>query len=202
MKKWQIGLVAGVGVVILGFFGLITYILFGVTVKETRDISYYQALSGETAGEAALPILFDSYVNCPYDLPTLGELEPYEDCRFHHMAKRYSIFRSDSYILIVGFGAEEYTAQKAALEEKYTFCTAQSEGFSDGTMPGYQYTMDGFTLRAVEGGRYPSEILLIGYSDARQEIAVVYFYDQDLDYIDDPLGKFVENETGWNKVMK
>lgn len=187
-------------VIVVAFFGLIAYILFGVTVRDTDDISYYLALSGENSGDAALPILGDVYVECPYELPKLSELQSHKDYRFNHMAKRVSIFQSDAYVLIISFDENAYQEQKDIFAEKYTYCSEQTEGFAD-VMPGYEYTMDGFKLRAVEGGMYPHEMLFIGTCDVRQEIAVIYFYDQDLDYIEKPLGKFIETETGWSKVV-
>lgn len=201
MKKRYIAGIVVAGVIIVVFLGLPAYILFGVTVKDTDDVSYYQVLSGEKAGEVAIPVFGAAYVECPYELPKLSELEPYKDYRFNHMAKRMSLFQSDAYVLVVSFNEEHYEAQKTALAGKYAYCTAQSQGFAEGDISEYQYELDGFALRAVEGGRYPKEMLFIGTCDQRQEIVIVYFYNQDLDYMEDPLGKFLENETGWRKVV-
>lgn len=185
----------------IAMLAFLIYLICGSNIKSTEDISYYLALSEETDGDAMQSILGQrGYVNCPYELPKLSELGPYEDYRFNYTAKRVSIFESHAYILIIGYNAETYEDQKAALEAKYTYCTEQSEGFSNGTMPGYAYEMDDFTIRAVEGGRYPHEMLFLGMSDLRQEIAIIFFYDQDLDDIEVPLGKFLDEETGWSEV--
>ena len=176
--------------------------VFGSDTKTTDELSYYRVLSGETEGTNMMPVFGTEYnIPCPYDLPLLSELEPYQDIRFNYTAKRESFFQSHAYILIASYDNEAYEFQKAALSGKYTFCTQQSQGFADGLMPGYTYQMDDFTFRAVEGGQYPKEMLLIATSDTRQEIAVIYFYNQDLDYIDDPLGKFIENMTGWEQIV-
>lgn len=177
--------------------------LSGADTKTTDDLSFYRVLSGEAEGVDMMPVFgtteFD--IPCPYDLPLLEELEPCKDVRFNYTAKRESLFQSHAYILIVSYDKEQYEDQEAALSAKYTFCTDDSEGFSDGTMSGHTYETDDFIFQAVEGGEYPKEMFLLGLSDTRQEVAVIYFYDQDLDYIDVPLGKFLDNETGWNEIV-
>lgn len=169
--------------------------------KSTGDLSYYRALSGESGGADMMPVFGDEFdMPCPYELPLLAELEPYRDIRFDYTAKRAFIFQSHAYVLIAEYDENTYAVQRAELEQKYTYCTEQSQGISDGDMTEFAYTMDEFEIRAVEGGHYPKEMLFIGFSDTKQEVAIIYFYDQDLDYIDDPLGKFIEENTGWGRV--
>lgn len=180
-------------VYILGF----VYVMFGSNTKTSEDISYYQTLSGETDGPDMMRIFGSEFdMPCPYNLPVMGELEPYLDYRFNYTAKRESIFQSHAYILILSYDKEEFAARKAALEMQYTYLEEISEGISG------QYDMSGFTIRAVEGGDYPKEMLFVAVSDTQQEIGYIYFYDQDLDYIDDPLGKFLAEETGWIDIVK
>lgn len=170
--------------------------------KTTDDLSYYRALSGESGGADMMPIFGSEFdMPCPYQIPLLSELEPYRDIRFDYSAKRELFFQSHAYVLIAEYDKTTYAVQKAALEGRYTYCTEQSQGISAGEMTEFAYTMDEFEIRAVEGGDYPKEMLFIGFSDTKQEVAIVYFYDQDLDYIDEPLGKFIEANTGWEKVV-
>lgn len=197
MKKKNVILITVIVVPVALFWGMVGWFLLGCRVKQTDDISYYQALSGEKPGKVALRISGFDEVQCPYDLPQLGDLEPYEQVRFHHMAKRVSIFCSHAYTLVVSFDQAHYAAQKADLVGKYTFCPPES----DEIMSGYAYKMDGFEIRAVEGGEYPHEMLFIGCNDDRREIAVVYYYDLDLDEVTQPLGKFLTEETGWEQVI-
>ena len=201
-KALKIGcLVIILGIVaIVGIFG---FVLFGSNTKSTEDVAYYRALSGETDGPDMMQIFVSEFdMPCPYDLPQLSGLGSYADIRFNYSAIRESVFQSHAYTLIVEYDDNTYEVQKLALQEKYTYCTEQSQGFADGKMTEHKYIMDAFEIHAVEGGRYPAEMLFIGYSDSRKEIAIIYFYDQDLDYIDDPLGKFITENTGWRKVVK
>ena len=190
-------------IVILVIFSIFAAsVLFGINSRTTRDISYYQALSGEIEGKSALWIFpWGDYVECPYELPKLCEMGDYQDYRFVHNAKRVSITSHHAYVLIVEYKEREYEAQKQAIQNRYTYCTEKSQGFTDGHMTECMYSMDEFLIRAVEGGRYPSEMLFVGTSDTRKEIAIIYYYDQDLDNIDDPLGKFIDNNTGWNEIV-
>lgn len=190
--------IAVVGAVICFF----VYLVFGGGTYRSDDVSLYRALSAEIEGESTLPILGKrSDIPCPYDLPQLGDLQPYSEYRFHYMAKRVSIFESHAYVLIVHYDKADYDEEKSLLEQKYTYCTGESEGFSNGLMSEWEYTLDEFVVRAVKGGEYPKEMLFIGTSDVRQEIAIIYFYDQDLDFVDVPLGKFLTEETGWAEVV-
>lgn len=188
---------------ILVLFALfVGYIFFGVNSAMSWDIAYYQALSGETDGKDALWIFpWGDYVQCPYDLPQLSELGEYQALRFVHNAKRYSLFAHHAYVLIAEYDSQAYEAQKQAMEQRYEWCTEENEAYVNGDMSEFTYTMDEFTIRAVDGGGYPHEMLFVGCSDSRQEIAIIYFYDQDLDVIDEPLGKFIEEKTGWSKVV-
>lgn len=180
---------------------LVMLCVSGCTAKSTDELSYYRALSGESGGEDMMPVFGDAFdMPCPYSLPLLAELEPYRNIRFDYTAKRELFFQSHAYVLIAEYDKTAYETQKAALEERYTFCTEQSQGISEGKMTELAYTVDEFEIRAVEGGDYPKQMLFIGFSDIKQEVAIIYFYDQDLDYIDDPLGKFIEENTGWGKV--
>lgn len=195
-KILKIGGILFLAVVLLSAVGF-AYVLFGSNTKSTEDISYYRALSGETDGSDMMPVFSEEFdMPCPYDLPALRALEPYLDYRFNYTAKRESVFQSHAYILILSYDAEEYEARKRTLETQYSYLEEIDEGISG------LYNMSGFTIRAVEGGDYPNEMLFVAVSDTRQEIGYIYYYDQDLDYIDDPLGKFLAENTGWNDIAE
>ena len=105
--------------------------------------------------------------------------------------------------MILEYSADHYALQKSMLEQKYAYCAAASscvEAGIDVSRDGIIYKMGDFDLRAVEGDNYPKEMLFIGTSDTRQEIAIVYFYDPDLDHVSTPIGKFLDEYTGWSKV--
>lgn len=204
--KYKVLIGIGIASVCFGILLIVgcAYLMFGSNVKTTDDISYYRALSGETEGSDMIPILFEEYdMPCPYDLPKLNELDPASDYRFHYMAKRESFFQSHAYILIVSYDEEEYATQKQLLNENYVYRTDLIEGEDTGIEP--KFRLDGFAFHAADADAeysegYPKAMLFIGTSDAENEIAYIYFYDQDLDYVSPSLPEFILRETGWREV--
>lgn len=184
--------------VFLAFVGLILFIMFGSNTYETADIAYYQAISGEIDGPNSLAILGEQIdiPDCPYELPFLNELEPFENYRFNYTARRVSIFESHAYILIAEYSDAEYAARKTELDSRYIWRTDEDRGVS------CQFILDGFRFRTVEGGRYPKEMLFIGTSDESGEIAYIYFWDPDLDDVSPSVEDFLTDETGWRKVVR
>lgn len=193
------GIVLLVGALaVAGFFLMF---MFGTNTYQTDDIAYYQALSGETDGPNSLPILGEQIdiPDSPYELPNLSDLEPYEDYRFNYTARRVSFFEAHAYTLIVEYGTA-YAEKKAALDSQFIWLSDPIPDGADGASP--EFEMDGFSFRAAEGGWYPKEMLYIGISDERKEIAYIYIYDLDLDYVSPTVKDHLIKETGWSKVVK
>ncbi len=205
MKKFKIALIAVILILVIGcalLFGLIIYGTFFVTaMKETDDISYYRALSGEIEGECALEVLGGGYVYCPYDLPTLSEMGGYQDYRFQYTAKQEGVFRGDAYTLIFRYGEMEYLSVKEQLQLRYIVKTDGIEGEDETTVPP-RFQMNGLSFQAIDGGDYPKEMFFIGTSDKRKEISIVYYYNQDLDSVPQSLAEFLQEESGWNSMME
>jgi len=193
------GIVLLVGV--LAFVGLILFIMFGTNTYQTDDIAFYQALSGETEGPNSLAILGEQIdiPSPPYELPYLEGLEPYDDYRFNYTARRVSIFEAHAYTLIVEYSAA-YAEKKADLDSQFIWLTDSIPNDNGGTAP--EFEMDGFSFRAVKGGWYPKEMLYIGFSDERNEIAYIYIYDFDLDYVSSTVKDYLLEESGWCEVVK
>lgn len=200
MKEWQKALIAAgvvIAVLMVAGVGFFVYIILGVQVKDTDDLSCYQALSGETDGETTMPILGERTQIVPvYGLPLLKEMEPYSACRFNYTHKRAAVFNSNAYVLAVEYeDMQSYERMKAKLECSYAYLTDEVYGVEP------ECKMNDFVIHAAEGGNYPKEMLFLGFSDTRQEITIIYYYDVELDMISVPLGKFINTETGWSKVV-
>ena len=186
--------------------GLGIYVILGSDSKDTSDIGYYQVLSGETEGSDMIPVLGTEFdMPCPFDLPRLSELEPCEDFRFNYTAIRHGIFQSHAYILIVTYNEADYGQRKTELENEYVYLTDTFWGGGEAENHSPEFDLDGFGFRAVQKGEEDRSdvkyMFFVGASDERQEIAYIYYHDQDLDYIDYSLGEFLKDETGWNKVV-
>ena len=191
---------AAVLLAVLVAAALLLGLLFGENAETTDDISYYQALSGEIDGPNSLPILGEQVdVYCPYEMPKLSALEPCEEMRFLYQARRMIVFESHSYILHLCYDAAGYEARMQAFEEAYDWRTELITGETEGISPDFE--MDGYRFRCVEGGYYPKEMLCIGTREEDHEIVILYFYDQDLDYISLDMAGFLMDETGWKEVV-
>ena len=185
--------------VALVLVGLILYAVLGSDTYVTEDIAYYRAISGETDGPNSLPILGEQVdIYCPYELPYLDDLAPYEDYRFNYTARRAFIFESHAYILIAEYDETAYAGRKAELEAVCIWREEEIRGEAEGVNP--NCALDGFEFRCAEGGDYPKEMLLVGTNDGTREIAYIYFFDQDLDYIRPDMPGFLLAETGWKEV--
>lgn len=193
--------------VMIACVGAVIHVLFGTDTYQSDDIAYYQALTGEIEGEDMYPIFAGEFdMPCPFELPALSEVEPCASYRFNYTAKRMSIFQSHAYVLVASYDAEHYRQRVDALEDRYEYLTDAFFGGGTAEDPQPEFELDGFRFRAVqEAGKDRADvkyIFLVGTSDERQEIAYVYYHDQDLDYIDTTMGEFLEEETGWKTVVK
>ena len=182
------------------FMGIFLYSCCGGTFyAQTEDIAYYQALSGETEGKNALTLMGKQQIPVTYDLPMLDELEPCAERRFLHTAK-VNLFRTDTYTLICRYDEQEYLEKKQWAESAYLAWREPLGGsMNEEILP--EFEMDGFSFRVVEGGFLTREMLFLGTSDEKREIAWIYFYDFDLDAVNPRLDEFLKEETGRNKVV-
>ena len=200
MKK---GCLIGCAVVlalIVAFVGFTLYLLFADSVQITTDIAYYQALSGEVEGPNSLPILGEQVdIYCPYEMPKLSALEPCEEMDFLYQARRVIVFQSHSYILRLRYDAAGYDAQMAAFEEAYDWESELIPGETEGVAP--DFALDGYRFRCVEGGHDPKEMLCIGAREEDHEIVILYFHDQDLDFVSPDMAAFLRDETCWSEVV-
>ena len=200
MKK---GCLIGCAVVlalIVAFVGFTLYLLFADSVQITTDIAYYQALSGEVEGPNSLPILGEQVdIYCPYEMPKLSALEPCEEMHFLYQARRVIVFQSHSYILRLRYDAAGYDAQMAAFEGAYDWESELIPGETEGVAP--YFALDGYRFRCVEGGYYPKEMLCIGTREEEHEIVILYFHDQDLDFVGPDMAAFLRDETCWSEVV-
>lgn len=160
--------------------------VFGMGIRVSYDIDRYTKLQST------------------YDfLPAVDELGNYDDLYFHHLHKRsYLIFKSDAYVLRVSYSdSTEYTKHKNRIEETYVFASPFTDEFGYEVSETYGDSSSGFAFRMLSddayGLWYPKKMVFIGVSDDRRELAFVFFEDTDLDYIDDPIGKFLSEECGW-----
>jgi hypothetical protein len=206
VKRVLCVVIALVLVGIIGYFGLILYVLLGSNVKSSDNIAYYQVLSGEQDGSDMISVLNEEFdMPCPFNLPHLSELEPYTHYRFDYTAVRESVFQTHSYILILSYDAETYPQIKDMLAQEYTYLTDTFPGSEETKRHQPEFQLDGFAFRAAQAGERDfadvQHMLFVGTRDDRGEIAIIYTHNQDLDFISTSLGSYISEETGWKRVI-
>jgi len=199
-KKILISVMSVFCVFLLIFSGFM-YMVFGTKTRNSDDITYYFSLyEASQKGEIFPETLYsDSPVVCSFDLPDRDYLGTCSDYRFNLTQKVEFIFMSTSYVLVCQFSDVEYSTEKEKLDEKYSWTQRNFSGEFFGIKPYFE--LDGFSFRAVEDSDV-KEMFLVGTSDDTNEIAYVFFYDPDIDYIEGSFTDFVTTETGWKKVVK
>ncbi|MBQ9914820.1 MAG: hypothetical protein IJO50_01620, partial [Clostridia bacterium] len=166
---------------VFGIFALIANALLGSWTS--YDIKHYKELTETNT-----------------ILPKLDELGDYEDIDFKFYRKNMLIFQSDAYTLKVAYDENNYNIQKEKINQEYIF---HEEPISD-DRSGISYvkksafTIDDFDMRVLSEEAYkmhfPKNIIFIGTSDEKRMISYVYYFDDDLDYIDTSLEDFLKSE--------
>ena len=196
-KSLLIGII--VAVVVLGA----VFLLFAERSSSTDDISYYKALSEQNGADTSLKLWGQTF-DVPDDvaLPRLDELQPYQSCRFDHTVLSYALFTSHSYCLVVQYDQQTYSDKKAWLTGAYPSLSGGIPGYNS-ALPA-EFELDGFSFRAIhdEDADYPKTMLFIGTCDEGQQIAVVYCYDPDLDFVAPSAAYYLAEQTGWKNLLK
>ena len=118
------------------------------------------------------------------DLNSIGEYEGIE----YFTQKDDGIFPECSMQLVVKYNEETFLAEKQRLETAYTYLEEpQKADFDDTvyTIPIEEFEVLGFDFRIAkfEDTVYPKNFGMVGISDEKFEIAYLWIYAPDLDYI-------------------
>lgn len=138
-------------------------------------------------------------------MPPLSDVgAPEEAVYYDYFSQQLGFFTCDAEILVCRYSEEAYKQEKTRLETDYTFQSDPLKGCGytcDGATE-----LDGYYFRVVayeEGGSwdeyFPKTMYLIATNDATREIVYLFFFDDDLDYIED-LAEFIRNDCGWKHI--
>ena len=135
-------------------------------------------------------------------LPKLDELGAFQDVQFKYYRKNMLIFFTDAYTLRLSYDDANYLREKEKLLQNYVY---QTETVSD--REGYDkkpfFELDPYSFRMLslteyrDDLLYPKQMVFVGFSDETREIAIVYYDDFDMDYIDTSFPEFLKQECGW-----
>lgn len=137
-------------------------------------------------------------------MPKLEELPKYQDISYKYNHSSIILFESDAITLVVEYDEETYEKEKEKLTEKYKFLDQKVVSDFDKDkyyIPEYEFQINNYDFKVVEESdnykaKYPKSFGIIGTSDEEKSIAYLYFYDSDLDYIEEdnesPMVDFVK----------
>ena len=117
-------------------------------------------------------------------MPALDRLGEYTDTDYYIRMEK-NVFPVDSMRLIVTYAEVEFLAEKQRLETAYTYLDEPQMLGDDYAMPVTEFSTAGFDFRVVvfEDTDYPKNFGMVGISDEKHQIAYLWTYSQDLDYI-------------------
>ena len=120
-------------------------------------------------------------------MPSLDNVGEYNDIRYFSR-KDESIFPEYSMQLLVKYDQEEFLKEKEKLASAYTYLDEpQKADFDDTvfTIPIESFSAAGFDFKVAkfEDTVYPKNFGMVGISDEKFEIAYLWIYAPDLDYI-------------------
>jgi len=122
-------------------------------------------------------------------MPSLDKIGNYQDISYT-LIKNERIFATYSLKLIVKYNQQVFQQEKERLNNAYTYINEpQFDQYGSGfyTIPIAEFS-DGkynFKITKFEDTTYPKNFGLVGISDETFEIAYLWLYDQDLDFICD-----------------
>lgn len=132
-------------------------------------------------------------------MPSIEDLQVYEDVSFVYTNISLYVFESDSFVLDVKYDAKTYEKEKANVVANYNFlaeplASPVSEG--EYLIPDVEFNVNSYTFKVVSGNdddntQFPKSFGMIATSDDELSIAYLYFHDFDLDMISNGMEDFV-----------
>ena len=134
---------------------------------------------------------------------SIDDLGMYSDLDFKYFFKANLIFPTEAYTLRVVYKYDDYEIEKDTLSEKYVYQSTHIDSdfpeYDPGKDPEFQIGTFHFKTLSLDeyNFRYPHQLVFVGISDETAEIAYVYFFGTELDYIDESFANFLIDECGW-----
>ncbi len=172
-KIWKIAkivLLSVLGAALLLFLFFVGEAFFGVNDDHaTDDMGEYEAYLEDPLGARSF-------------MPAEEEWGVYEKAGLSRRERIQYIFGHYSVCLFLQYGEEEYDRQKQRIEEEYSFYEKPESCFHDvdGSIGGYRMRIvrTDSSYADLKGGQF------IGLNDERHTVLYAYYYDDDVDYIE------------------
>ena len=175
------------------------FIFFAMTIGQVFWAYHYKADEAVAPwGEVTEIKEFDA-------LPTVDEIGNAQEVDYYEYFFKVCIFAWDSYTLICTYGIDEYQAQEDYINQTYVFQTDELQDLTRDPPISPYAEIDGFSFRVLSISeyqlRYPKKMILIGTNDQTNQIAYIAYDSSDLDYIEESLADFIEEECGWKYIF-
>ena len=120
-------------------------------------------------------------------MPNLEDIGEYKEAKYY-TRKDETIFSEYSMQLVVKYDEEIFLKEKERLESAYTYLDKPQKSEWDDTVytiPIEDFSSAGFNFKIAifEDTVYPKNFGMVGISDEKFEIAYLWIYAPDLDYI-------------------
>lgn len=120
-------------------------------------------------------------------MPNLEDIGEYKEAKYY-TRKDETIFSEYSMQLVVKYDEETFLKEKERLESAYTYLDGSQKPEWDDTVytiPIEDFSNAGFNFKIAifEDTVYPKNFGIVGVSDEKYEIAYLWIYAPDLDYI-------------------
>lgn len=139
-------------------------------------------------------------------MPKLDELDDYTGIAY--LFKEYnSIFATYSMQLIVKYDNEAFQREKTRLETAYKYVDHPQKFDLDEkyyTLPDAEFETNGYNFKVAQFADtdFPKNFGMVGISESKKQIAYLWFYDWDLDYISGGSGNGIAMKEFVDKHFK
>lgn len=126
-------------------------------------------------------------------MPAIEDLPDHKDISYKYNNYSVVFFETDTITLKVDYDEEIYEKEKEKLTQNYKFLNKKVISKFDESkyyIPEYEFSINSYSFRIVDEkdnytAKYPKSFGIIGTSDEKKSIVYLYFYDEDLDYIEE-----------------
>jgi len=153
-------------------------IIFVITLSFTSCIKTYTNIENYTKD-------VEEYYAGAF-MPKLNEIGEYKEVNY--FVRKDEIFLDYSMRLIVKYDEENFSKEKERLKTAYTYLDEPQKPDWENdvyTIPLVEFSYAGFDFKVAkfEDTIYPKNFGMVGISDEKSEIAYLWFYSTDIDYI-------------------
>ena len=177
---------------------VVLFFFFGIWGKREMMDRYY--------GEAA-ELHYSETVEDFNVLPELDEIGNTQSLEFYdYFSSELGIFTCEGYTLICKYNDNEYSSEKAELENKYVFQEDDMSALDYKCSPEALLGEYRFRTLSISGEynhviNFPKRLVFVGTNDITQEIIYISFYNDDIDYIE-ALPEFLLENCGWKYIRQ